>query len=329
VASKIDYRVLKDYNSYIFAFTILMLLAVLSPHVGTKVNGARRWLSLGHGSIGFQPSEFAKTALIICVAWYGERYRRQMDTVKRGLVMPALLVGSLVGLVFVEPDRGTSILMAAVAGGMLFIAGARWKFIIPSLMMCVLLIGISMRGDKMRNDRVEAWKHPELYKTGVGYQTYQGLLALGSGGVLGLGLGESREKLGFLPEKTTDFILPIIGEELGLVATLSIVGAFMLLTFAGFYIAANAPDTFGRLLATGITLLFSIQAFINIAVVTNTIPNKGMPLPFISRGGSNLLIMLINVGLLLSIARKSNVLQPFAETVLEAPQNPFAEKKIA
>lgn len=182
----------------------------------------------------------------------------------------------------------------------------------------------------MRNGRVEAWLHLEQHKMGSGYQTYQGLLALGSGGVTGLGLGDSREKLGFLPENTTDFIFPIIGEELGLVATLLVVAAFITLTFAGFYIATNARDTFGSLLAAGITMLFAIQALINIAVVTNSMPNKGMPLPFISRGGSNLLIMLINVGLLVSIARKSNVLQgDRTETVLDAPENPFAEKKHA
>jgi cell division protein FtsW len=241
------------------------------------------------------------------------------------VLFPALLIGGFLGLIFVEPDRGTTILLALVAGAILFIAGARWKYILPLLLVVTAALALSLHSDTMRSDRIRAWLNPEQNKNGVGYQTYQGLLALGSGGWCGLGLGNSREKLGFLPEQTTDFIFPIIGEELGLVATLLVVVAFMVLLTSGAYIASRADDTFSVLLGFGITFLIGIQAFINIGVVTNTLPNKGMPLPFISKGGSNLLIMLVCVGILLSIARRIRSVEPDRGTDLEPGRVPVPQ----
>jgi cell division protein FtsW len=227
---------------------------------------------------------------------------------KRGIFIPVLFISVVLGLVFVEPDRGTTILLAAVSGTMLLIAGVRWRFILPPIIASVAALIVSIYLDHMRIKRVLSWLNLEESKSGVGYQAYQAMLALGAGGWSGLGLGSGRQKLGgFVPEHHTDFIYSVIGEELGLVATLLVIVAFIAVVICGLYIASQAPDTFGFLLGSGITFLIGFQAFINIGVVTSALPNKGLPLPFISYGGSNLLMMLTGVGLLLSIARKGRM----------------------
>lgn len=301
--ASLDYRWLKKAAWPLLVISVVLLMLVLVPHVGLRIKGARRWL--GYGSARLQPSELAKLALIISLAWYGEHYQRQMRTWKRGIVFPALLVGVVLGLIFVEPDRGTTILLAGVSGVMLLIAGVRWVYIVPPVLGALAVLGLSLQHDTMRKKRIFGWLYLEENKGGVGYQAYQAMLALGAGGWTGLGLGNGRQKLGFVPENHTDFILSIIGEELGLIATLLVVLAFMVITICGLFIARNARDTFGLLMATGISFLIGIQAFINIGVVTSALPNKGLPLPFVSYGGSNLMIMLAAVGLLLSIARQS------------------------
>jgi cell division protein FtsW len=317
VAARVDYRFWKKQIWVVLLVTVVLLLLVFVPHVGAKINGARRWIRIGGSGIRFEPSEAAKLALIIAVAWYADRYQRHLGTFWRGLFFPGLLIAGILGLIFIEPDRGTTILLALVAGAMFFVAGAHWKFIVPMLLVGVLAGAFSLRHDTMRNGRIDAWLHPEEHKMDVGYQTYQGILGLGSGGWTGLGLGNSRQKFGFLPEQTTDFILPIIGEELGLAATMSVVVAFVLVVVCGMYISARASDTFGMVMGFGITFLIGLQAFINIAVVTDTVPNKGMPLPFISKGGSDLLIMLIGVGLLLGIARRVKAVESGPATSLD------------
>lgn len=303
-----DYRWLKKAAPYILAFALLLLVLVLVPHIGHRINGARRWLPI-HGTTNFQPSELAKLALIIAVAWYGDRHQRQFGTIRRGLVEPALLVGSVLGLIFVEPDRGTTILMAAVTGVMFFIVGARWKYIVPAALLGAVAMTVSIMKDHVRRARVLAWLSQNKATMDVGYQSHQATVGLGAGGLFGLGLGNSREKLGFLPEHNTDFIFAIIGEELGLIGALLVLIAFVLLILCGLKIATSASDTFGFLLASGITFLIGMQAFINIGVVTNLLPNKGLALPFISYGGSNLLFMMTSIGLLLSVARRANVPQ--------------------
>jgi cell division protein FtsW len=302
VAATFDYRHLKKLSLPLLALAVVLLLAVFAPAIGIKVNGARRWI--GHGGFRFQPSELAKISLIIFIAFYGERYQRQMGTVARGLVVPGIVIGLVLGLIFVEPDRGCTILLAAVSGIMLVIAGARLKFIVPPAVLAIVALAISFWHDPMRMKRILAWLHPEANKEGVGWQAYQAMIALGSGGWTGLGLGNGRQKLGFIPEHHTDFIFSIIGEELGLIATIAVVVIFIVLVICGIFISSRARDTFGLLLGSGITFLIGMQAFINIGVVTSTLPNKGMPLPFISYGGSNLLMMLVSVGILLSIARQ-------------------------
>ena len=233
----------------------------------------------------------------------------------------------MLGLIFVEPDRGTTILLAAVSGSMLLLAGVQWKFIVPPIVLAAAGLTVSILHDPMRMKRIFSWLDVEANKDGVGYQAYQAKIALGSGGLYGLGLGNGRQKLGFVPEHHTDFIFSIIGEELGLIATLLVIVAFVILVLCGIYIALRASDTFGTLLAAGVTLLIGLQAAINIGVVTSALPNKGLPLPFISYGGSNLLAMLTCVGILFSVARRANPEKiPVADFVADEKHNPFAAK---
>ncbi len=314
VAACVDYRKLKKFSPYLLAFACFLLLLVFVPHIGIWRNGARRWI--GYGPAQFQSSELAKFALIIFLAHYCEHYQRQMVSLKRGLVIPGAIIGVVVGLIFVEPDRGCAILLSATTAGMLIVAGVRLWYVIPPTLLAVTGLAYLLWHDPMRMGRILAWLHPEENKNEVGYQAYQAMIALGSGGWTGLGLGNGRQKLGFVPEHHTDFIFSIIGEELGLVATLAVVVTFVVLVICAAIIARRASDTFGMLLGAGITFLIGLQAFINIGVVTSTLPNKGMPLPFISYGGSNLLMMLIGVGLLLSISR-------FAVEPEKKGSNPF------
>ena len=319
LAASLDYQLLKKFAWPIFGIAIVMLVLVLMPSIGHKIKGASRWFKIG--SISFQPSEVAKLALIIVMAWYCERYQRQMHTLKRGVIIPGVIIASMLGLIFIEPDRGTTILLAAVAGSMLLVAGVRWKFIVPPIVLAVSALAISLWRDPMRAKRIFSWLYLEETKDGVGYQAYQAMIALGSGGWFGLGLGNGRQKLGFVPEHHTDFILSIIGEELGLVATLGVVLGFVLIIICGVYIATHARDTFGMMLASGITFLIGLQAFINIGVVTSALPNKGLALPFISYGGSNLLAMLVCVGILFSVARQARAAE-------FKPSNPFASDEL-
>jgi len=323
-ATSLDYRLLKKLAWPLFIVAVLLLALVLEKHLGAVRGHARRWFSFR--GVSFQPSELAKLALIVLLAWYGERFQRQMHTWVHGIVWPGLLICPVLALIFVEPDRGTTILLAAVGGTMLLIAGVRWRYLVPPILLGSVGLAISILHDPMRKKRILSWLDLEEHKSVVGYQAYQAMLALGSGGWTGLGLGSGRQKLGFVPEHHTDFIFSIIGEELGLIATLLVVVAFVVIVICGIYIALNARDTFGFLLGSGVTFLIGMQAFINIGVVTSALPNKGLPLPFISYGGSNLLAMLTCVGLLLSIARQSRIREaaipggPIEADQLPAPQ---------
>ena len=296
-----DYRLLKNISVPALVLALLLLGAVMIPGIGLERNGARRWLQLPGTT--FQPSEFAKLAVIIALAHYGDRKGRQMDTIRYGLLIPGTVLSLFLGLIFLEPDWGATALLAAVCGLMLILAGTKLWHMAPPVLVFGAVGGYLLSQNPVRLNRVTSWLDPEGTKQGVGYQAWQSLIALGSGGTTGLGLGNGRQKLGFVPEHQTDFIFSVIGEELGLVATVAIVIGFMLFVVCGMFIAMRARDFFGYLLASGLTLLVGIQAFINIGVVTGTLPNKGLPLPFISRGGTNLIAMLFCVGVLLSVAR--------------------------
>jgi cell division protein FtsW len=339
-ATLFDYRRLRGMWWLILGLGVLMLVLVLERHIGSKINGARRWFSLA--GMHFQPSEFGKIALIVALAWYGERFQRQMTSFTRGLLIPGALVGLVVGLIGIEPDVGNALVLAAVSAVLLLVAGVRLSYFLPPVLAIMVGVGVFLyfnlralegiheRGGRgaMRSERIYSWLHLEETRRDKGLQAYEAMIALGSGGLTGKGLGDGRQKLGFVPEHHTDFIFSIIGEELGLVATLLVVAAFVVIVFCGVHIAWNASDTFGMLLGAGLTFLIGLQAFINIGVVTSALPNKGLPLPFISYGGSNLLMMLMSVGVLLSIARharESNSALANVLTVGEAG-NPFARR---
>ena len=339
-ATLFDYRRLKGLWWLVLGSAVLMLMLVLVPHIGSRINGARRWFSLA--GMHFQPSEFAKIALIVALAWYGERFQRQMSSFTRGLLIPGLLIALVVGLIGIEPDVGTALVLAAVSAVLLLVAGVRLSYLLPPVLAIVIGVGVFLyynvrdlsamheRGERgaMRSERIYSWLHLEETRRDKGLQAYQAMIALGSGGLTGKGLGDGRQKLGFVPEHHTDFIFSIIGEELGLIATLLVVAAFVAIVFCGVHISWNASDTFGMLLGSGLTFLIGLQAFVNIGVVTSALPNKGLPLPFISYGGSNLLMMLVSVGFLLSIARHARESNSLLANVLTAGEagNPFARR---
>lgn len=304
LASMGDYRWFKKHPSLPWTLLLVtcgLLVVVLVPGIGHKIKGASRWLKIG--SFTVQPSELAKIALIIALAWYGERFQRQMGTFFKGIVIPGLFIGLVLGLIFLEPDVGSFLLMAAVSSAMLLVAGIRLRYFVPPVILGMIAIGLFLYNNPMRSERIYSWLHVEETKQEKGMQAYQAMVALGSGGVYGVGLGDGRQKHGFVPEHQTDFIYSVIGEELGLVATLGVVIAFLAIVICGVFIAWNAQDTFGMLLASGITFLIGLQAIINIGVVTGSLPNKGLSLPFISYGGSNLVVMLGCIGLLMNVAR--------------------------
>lgn len=319
VLAAVDYAHWRRWVWVMYGVAVLLLALVLVPGIGIRVNGASRWL--GFGSVRVQPSEFAKLALIFLVAWYGERRARQLMTL-RGLVRPGLAIGGMLGLVFLEPDVGTTVLMAGLALALLLVAGVPWRLVLPAGLGGAAAVGWYVWQDPVRAQRIFSWVALEETKLGTGFQPYQAMLALGSGGWTGLGLGNGRQKMGFVPEHHTDFIFAVVGEELGLVGTLLVLLLYVTVLWSGLWIALRARDTFGLLLAMGVTLLISMQAIINIGVVTSLLPNKGLPLPFISYGGSSLVVMLSAVGLLLSVARRARVPRP-------QRRNPFLSEEEA
>jgi cell division protein FtsW len=319
--ASLDYKVFKQYAWPLLIVSAVLLCLVFVPVIGKAAGGAHRWLDLRVMRV--QPSELAKLAMILTAAWYCERYARQMQDWKRGILIPACIFGPMLLLIFVEPDRGTTVLMAAVLSVVFIVAGVRWQYFAVPVVLGLTGFIISIIHDPMRMRRIFAWLDVEGNKSGVGYQAYQAMLALGSGGWTGLGLGNGRQKLGYVPEHHTDFILSVIGEELGLVATLAVVVAFLIIIICGVFISTRARETFGMLLGCGITFLIGFQAFINIGVVTSALPNKGLALPFISYGGSSLVMMLSCVGVLVSIARQARDSVPVVENPLETV-NPFA-----
>jgi cell division protein FtsW len=327
MGAALDYRGLKKFAWPLFVLAVVLLALVFVPPIGIRKNGAARWLGYERISL-FQPSEFAKLALVIMLAWYCERFQRQMPTLKRGMVIPGLFIALVLGLIFKEPDVGNMLLLATVCGVVLLIGGIRLRYFLPPVIAGALAVGVFIYHNPMRSERVYSWLHLEETKLAKGRQAYQAMVALGSGGLTGRGLGDGRQKLGFVPEHHTDFIFSIIGEELGLIATLLVVAAFVAIVSCGIYIAMNSIDTFGLLLGSGITFLIGLQAFINIGVVTSALPNKGLPLPFISYGGSSLVIMLASVGVLLSIARQAREAEGVMRGMVTGGEvaNPFARR---
>jgi cell division protein FtsW len=300
VVSKMDYRVLQNpYVVYsIMGITVLLLLMVFGFE---PINGARRWIRISGYS--FQPSELAKLALPIFLAYYLTKKAERVGEV-RETVLPCLLgLGVLGGLVFLEKDLGTTIVLCAIFSAVYFVAGARLVHMgaVAAVMFLIGVLAIFLA--PWRVARFMAFLDPYKFADDEGYQVVQSLYAIGSGGIFGEGFARGHQKLFYLPYPYSDFIFSVVGEELGLVGTLAVVIAFALLLWRGARAAVMAPDRFGMLLGTGIITGIVVQALFNISVVTSILPAKGIPLPFISYGGSSVVISLIGVGILLSISK--------------------------
>jgi cell division protein FtsW len=271
--------------------------------IGKRINGSRRWIGIGGQTL--QPSEFGKLAAVVALAWWFSRKETISRAFKDGFIYPLALAGVMMALIAPEVDLGTTSLIGGTALVMMFVAGTR----IPYLAIVVVsgftgLYGI-VKAMPERSGRLMAFLHPKDFPDDA-YQQLQGLIAFGNGGVDGLGLGNGRQKFGYLPYAHTDFIFPTVGEELGMVFTLLVVTCFLLVLLAGAVIAVRASDRFGMLLGFGLVTLLALQAALNIGVVTMWLPNKGLPLPFISYGGSNLAFCLGTIGVLISIYRHGN-----------------------
>jgi cell division protein FtsW len=301
VAARIDYHRWRSLAIPLLVFTVVLLTLVLVPGIGAKIGGSRRWLRLGPFS--FQPSELGKFALILSLAWWMAREQRRYDTFLQGALVPMILMGLILGPVFIEPDFGTTFLCAVVGMSILFLGGTRLFYL--GIFSTVGLAGftVALLHSEVRAQRVLAFLDPVKYAQTYAFQLEMSLRAIIMGGWTGVGFGQSMQKHFYLPEAHTDFIFAIIGEELGVVATLLVLALFAGFFFCGLRISWRAPDMFGRLLAFGIALMITLQAVYNIAVVTGCMPTKGLPLPFISFGGSSLVTSLLGVGVLFNIAR--------------------------
>ena len=327
LAASGDYGRLRKISWPLYLVTVILLLAVLA--IGVTRGGARRWFNFGF--MLFQPSELAKLALILALAHYVEWSQRQMHRFLPGLLYPLLLSGLVMGLVLLEPDFGTTVLLGAVAATLLFLGGVSLGRLAGAAVLALTIGSIFIYFDPVRLDRLRSHFASSAETTAelknVRYHSEQSEIAIGSGGWTGLGLGEGLMKTGSVPENHTDFIYSIIGEELGLVATVPVVLAYLTFFLCGLYISWHARDGFGLYLGLGITFLIAFQALINIGVVTSVLPNKGLPLPFVSYGGSSLVMMLTCVGLLLNVARHAAAPEPaFAEalTFSDLPATPSA-----
>jgi cell division protein FtsW len=266
------------------------------------VNGSPRWLRFAGWT--YQPSELAKLALILFLSWWMGKNQRHSGEFLRGFLLPLVCTAPLLLLVAKQQDLGTTLIMLGIMVVIMFCAGARMIYLSPVPILGAGGILLSSLFIHQRYARWTAFLHPELHRGDTGYQQWQALIALGSGGLWGLGLGNSRQKMYYLPEVNTDFVFPIIGEELGMWVALGIVLAFLVLMLCGGWITLHAPDNAGVLLGTGITLMIALQAMMNLAVVTSLMPCKGLPLPFISYGGSNLLTCLAGIGILFNLHRQ-------------------------
>ena len=301
LVSKIDYTLWRKLSIPLLFVTTVLLVLVLVPSLGSAAKGARRWLHVG--PINIQPAELTKFVVVIYVAAYVSKKQDQLTQFARGLLPPLIVLGLLSGLVLLEPDLGTVVVMGLVVVTLLFLAGARIKHL-TLLSLCVLpAIAALIFGSSYRRQRLMTFLSPWKNASDSGFQITQSFLAFGSGGPFGVGLGEGKQKLFFLPEAHTDFVLALVGEELGLVGSVAIVLLFGLFVLKGFQIAGRARHPFGRHLAMGITMLVGMQALVNAGVVTGLLPTKGLTLPFVSYGGSSLVANLFGVGILLNISR--------------------------
>ena len=302
IVMRIDYR---TYREPVFIWSCLgiVTLSLVAVLFSPPVNNARRWF--GIAGIGVQPSELAKLAAIFFIAALLERRMHRINEIKYALAPIGLLVFTLFGLIILEPDFGTSMSLVLIAAVMVFAAGLNYRYIAGAVLCAIPPVALLVMGTAYRRQRVLTFLDPWRDPLGAGFQVIQSIIAVGSGGVLGRGLMNGVQKLFFLPEPHTDFIYSVISEELGLIGATAVLLCFALITWRGLKVALRAPDTFGALLALGLTTMVAVQALFNISVALGLLPTKGIPLPFVSFGGSSLIINLLGMGILLNVSQHS------------------------
>jgi len=308
VASRVDYRRWRTVRGPLVVVTMALLVLVLVPHFGVSAGGSSRWI--GIGMLQLQPSELMKLALAVFAADLLTR-RADRSADPKMVIVPVLAVLGISGLLILkQPDMGTALVLSCIAFGILFMGGVGMGPIIKILGGFSVLAVVVGLADPYRRDRILSFLNPGAHQSGSGYQVWQSLIGLGSGHVFGLGLGGGREKWGTLPNAYTDFIFSVVGEELGLIGAFALLALFFGLAWFGLRAATRAPDRFGSLLAVGITTWISSQAIINIGAVIGVLPVTGIPLPFISFGGSSLIVTMAAVGILLNIAAQERAMPP-------------------
>ena len=300
VLMRIDYR---HYRQPIVLWTALGLvgLALVAVLFGPRINGARRWF--GIAGVGVQPSEFAKLAIIFFVAAILERRMDRIDDLRYSLVPVGVVLGGIVGLILLQPDLGTALSIIVIVAAMVFAAGINYRYILGLMLVLLPAAYLVLMSADYRRRRMLAFLDPWQDPLGDGFQVIQSLIAVGTGGVFGRGLMAGVQKLFYLPYPETDFIYAVIGEELGLIGTTLVLACFCVIAWRGLRTAMRAPDRFGAFLALGLTAMVVVQAFFNISVVLGLLPTKGIPLPFVSFGGSSLLMSMIGMGILLNVSQ--------------------------
>ncbi len=304
LTANVDYHRLRSYSLVLLFVSIALLFMVFLPGLGKSAGGASRWIRFC--GVSFQPSELAKFALVIYMADTLARSQRQIQHSWSSLIRPLVICGLVLALIIVQPDLGTMILMGLIIAVLLFAAGVRLRYLFAIVLAALPAVYFLVFSSAYRRRRIVAFLDPWSDPEGTGFQIIQSFIALGSGGITGMGLAQSRQKFYYLPAAHTDFIFSIIGEELGIIGAATIVTLYLALFIFGMRICFKAPDRYGHLLALGIVSIISLQAVINIAVVTGVLPTKGLPLPFISFGGSSMLLNLLAVGILMNIGRHMN-----------------------
>ncbi len=301
--SRLRLEVFERAAYVLMPIALFSLLLVLIPHIGMVRGGARRWIGVCGFSI--QPSEWAKVALVLYLAHSIARRGEKMLSFTMGVLPHLIVVGAFVLLIIVQPDFGTAAILCLLLMAMLFAGGARARHLLGLAVPGLVLGSVAIMHASYRMRRIMAFLDPWRYSQDIAFQLVQSLIAFGSGGVMGVGLGQSQQKLFFLPEAHTDFIFALVGEELGLIGVLLVLGLFGLLGIRGFRVALRHPDRFASLLAFGLTLVLLLEAVVNVGVVLGLLPTKGLALPFLSCGGSAIMVALVQVGMLTALSRQT------------------------
>lgn len=304
--ARIDYQRLRDFVLPLLILSFVLLILVFIPHIGVSAGSnseVKRWIRLW--PFTFQPSELVKIAIVFFIADYMSKNSHKMKEFRYGVVIPLTVMAVFQGIIMLQPDFGATVSIGILTITLLFIGGIRFRYIIGIGLMTLPVIYMLIHSASYRVKRITAFLDPWQDPSGSGYQLVQSLLAIGRGGVTGVGIGDSKQKLFFLPEAHTDFIFSLIGEELGLIGALAVLGLFIYLFIKGFKISMKTENSYGYYLSLGLTVMIVSQALINFAVATGVVPTKGLPLPFISYGGSALLINMAAIGILINISNSS------------------------